>query len=67
MKKKSKSQVKKVSKPKEVCLSILTIKSFPQTWRGREKMSNWLRKTADTIDMSKPEDYSKIVRFRLFH
>lgn len=45
--------------------ALLTVKEFPQTLRGREKLSNWLRKTADTIDESSPEDYSKIVKFRL--
>jgi hypothetical protein len=45
---------------------LLTIKYFPQTKRGKEKICNWLHKITEEIWESDPEDYSKKnVRCRL--
>lgn len=46
--------------------AILTVTEFPQTFRGREKLANWLDKISLEIKESNPEEWSKSnVRFRL--
>lgn len=46
-------------------VALLTIKEFPQVRRSREKLVDWLRNIANTIEDSEPEDYSEQCRFRL--
>lgn len=46
-------------------IALLTITEFPRTSEAQKRLVDWLRKIADDIKSSDPDEYTSSPRFRL--